>query len=212
MDDGKVNVLTKQMMAALIAALTGGEAGVTATVVTGRAGCLSAGFDREAVTDRARAKELFALATQLYQAVAEAPRPVIVACSGHALAAGALLLLSADFRIGVRGKGQIGFTEVGLGLTMPPLGIALARARLMAPDIQRALLTSMRYGPEQALAAGFLDELVPPGADLTDAATDMAAQLGQLPAHAYQTTRQRLWSTIWKDVEAMTDRGPGRSR
>lgn len=205
MDDGKVNVLSEPMMSALTTALTSNEAGVTSTVLTGRDGCLSAGFDRAAVTSsRDHASAVFALATRLYRAMAEAPRPVIIACTGHALAAGALLLLCADLRVGVAGSGEIGFTEVGLGLAMPPLAVALARARLAAPDIRLALLTNRRYTPEQALAAGFLDELVQPGTDPADRATDVAAQLGQLPARAYLATRQRLWRPIWADASAMT--------
>lgn len=210
MDDGKVNLLNEEMMAALTDALSSVEAAIKATVLTGREGCLSAGFDRAAVTSSpAHASTIFARATQLYRAVAQAPRPVIIACPGHAIAAGALLLLSGDFRLGVPGPGQIGFTETEIGLAMPPLGVALARARLHAPDVLRALLTGRRYTPEQALAAGFLDELVPPGGDLTDRAVDIAAQLGRMPARAYLATRQMLWNAIWKDTKAMAPQSAG---
>jgi enoyl-CoA hydratase len=106
LDDGNVNLLTEYVMTDLLAALADVEDDVTSIVVTGREGCLSAGFDRDSVTgDRDRARGTFALATRLYRAIAEAPRPVVMACPGHALAAGALLLLCADVPVGGSGQG-----------------------------------------------------------------------------------------------------------
>ena len=43
----------------------------------------------------------------------------MVACTGHAIAAGALLLLGADIRIGARGDFRIGLIETQLGMVLP---------------------------------------------------------------------------------------------
>jgi len=40
------------------------------------------------------------------------PRPVVAACTGHAIAMGALLLLCADARLGTEGDFKIGLNEV----------------------------------------------------------------------------------------------------
>ena len=56
--------------------------------------------------------------------------PCYVACTGHAVAGGALLPLCADARVGVDGDFKIGLNEVGIGMTMPKLGVELARDRL----------------------------------------------------------------------------------
>ena len=56
-----------------------------------------------------------ALITRMF----ESEVPVVIACSGHAVAAGALLLLGADVRIGSRGAFRIGLIETEIGLVLP---------------------------------------------------------------------------------------------
>ena len=62
------------------------------------------------------------------------PRPLVVACTGHAYAMGAFLLLAADHRIGLAGTdhvliGREGGIERDYGLLRRALGKALDKAR-----------------------------------------------------------------------------------
>ena len=57
------------------------------------------------------------------------PMPLVVACTGHALAGGALLVLTGDVRVAARGAFRIGLNEVQLGLPLPILAVELARYR-----------------------------------------------------------------------------------
>ena len=50
---------------------------------------------------------------------------IVAVCEGHAVAAGAMLLLVADVRIGARGSYTIGFTEPRLGMPLPELPAVL---------------------------------------------------------------------------------------
>ena len=86
--------------------------------------------------------------------------PVVIASTGHAVAAGSFLLLAADLRIGVDGPFQIGLNEVKIGLTVPWFVIELARQRLHPAHFSRAVVNATIYGPHEALTAGFLDLVV----------------------------------------------------
>ena len=70
------------------------------------------------------------LGATLYERMLSFPTPVVVACTGHAVAAGAFLVLSADARVGVDGPFQVCMNEVRIGLTMPWFAIEVARQRL----------------------------------------------------------------------------------
>ena len=86
--------------------------------------------------------------------------PVVVACTGHAIAAGALLLLGADVRVGARGEFRIGLIETQLGMVLPRWAVELAQERLSKRHVQDATVGARIYDPEGAVDAGFLDSVV----------------------------------------------------
>ncbi len=104
MDDGKVNALSMAMFGEVNAALDrAGQAGAT-VVLAGREGIFSARFDLTVL--RAGGPQAAALVQAGFELSARLlafPAPVVVACTGHAVAMGAFLLLSGDFRIGAAG-------------------------------------------------------------------------------------------------------------
>ena len=112
-------------------------------------------------------------------------QPIIVACSGHAIAKGAFLLLSADYRIGVEGDFKIGLNEVMIGMTMHNAGIAIAKARLSEVYLNRSVNNAEIYNSKQAVEAGFLDRIVPEEALLLTAIkiAEMSSKLNK-KAHA----------------------------
>src|SRR5262245_61043995 len=121
MDDGKVNVMSADMQAQLYHALDRAERDGAVVLLAGRDGVFSGGFDL--TTLRAGGAAAAAMITggfELAHRVLSFPRPVVVACTGHAVAMGAFLLLSGDYRIGVAGGAhRIMTNEVAIGLTMP---------------------------------------------------------------------------------------------
>jgi enoyl-CoA hydratase len=72
---------------------------------------------------------------------------------------GALLLLAADYRIGVAGPFRITANEVAIGVTMPQAGIELCQARLAPAAFSRAVMLAEVYSPEDAAATGRLPHL-----------------------------------------------------
>src|SRR5438309_5115025 len=126
MDDVKVNVLSPAMLGELDAALDRAVADRAVVVVTGREGVFSAGFDLPVL----RAGGSVALAMlragfELAQRILSFPSPVVIACTGHAVAMGVFLLLSGDYRIGGAGPYKVTANEVAIGLTMPRAAVEI---------------------------------------------------------------------------------------
>jgi enoyl-CoA hydratase len=86
---------------------------------------------------------------------------------------------------------KIGLNEVAIGLPVPVLAMELARDRLAPTELARATLMAQIYAPEQAVPAGWLDEVVPPDRVIARA-TEEAARLGALSKPAFRQTKRRL--------------------
>jgi enoyl-CoA hydratase len=189
MDDGKVNALSIAMLAELAGRLDQAEADGAVVVLTGRERTLSAGFDLRCEPERW--PEMLAAGARAAERMLSFPRPVVLACTGNAIAMGAFLLLAADHRVGVRGDFRIGLNEVAIGLTLPWFGIELARHRLSTPAFDRCTITGALLDPEEARAAGFLDRLVAQD-ELTEAALATAGELAAIDAEAHRATKLRV--------------------
>ncbi len=191
LDDGKRNVVSPQLLLELNQALDQAERQGLTVVLTGRADVFSAGFDLNILKGSPRqAYNMLMGGFKLSARLLSFPTPVIIACNGHAMAMGAFLLLSADFRIGTEGDFNIVTNEVAIGLTMPATGVELCRQRLTPAHFTRSALLAEYQTPETAVAAGFLDRTVPATA-LYDEAIKYAKQLAQLDMHAHHQSKLR---------------------
>jgi enoyl-CoA hydratase len=201
-DDGKVNALSADVLGEISAQLAGaiGDASVTAIVLTGRERTFSAGFDIRTEPDGWRAMLL--AGAQLAEQMLSSPTPIVASCTGHAIAMGAFILLSADHRIGVAGDYRIGLNEVAIGLTVPWFGLAIAEHRLTAPYFDRCTITGTLLDPIGACAAGFLDELVDDSSALANAAGAAASRLQALNQIAHRATKARTRRRVLEQVRA----------
>jgi len=204
LDDGKVNALSRAVIAAVDAVLDRAEDEAKALVLAGRPGRFSGGFDlgvmgggggRQAVIDLVGAGG--ELAMRLY----EFPRPTVAACTGHAIAMGAFLVLACDLRVGADGDFKIGLNEVANGMTVPIFGIELARERLSKRHLTRAVATSEIYAPAAAVDAGFFDTITAP-ARVVDEAYATAQRLTALVPGAFARTRTRLRDATIRHVRS----------
>jgi len=191
MDDGKVNALSRPMLTELGAAFDRAAADRAVVVLTGRAGVFSAGFDLPVLrAGGPAAAGLLHSGFELAQRLLAFPTPVLVACPGHAVAMGVFLVLSGDYRIGASGPYKLTANEVAIGMTMPLAAVEICRQRLTPACFNRAVLLAEVFTPEDAVAAGFLDRVVPP-AELAAAAAAAAAALARLDPDAHAASKLR---------------------
>ncbi len=131
LDDGKVNVISHRLIELLHEALDRAVEETTAVAILGREGKLSAGFDlTEMTAGPSHAAALVGAGGRLLMRIYGHPQPVVLGVTGHALAAGALLTLSCDTRIGGDGPAKIGLNETSIGMGLPHFAVELAEARL----------------------------------------------------------------------------------
>lgn len=216
MDDGKVNALTPALLADLAGALDrAADDGGVAVVLAGRPGVFSAGFDLGVLcAGGPDATGMILAGFAVAERILSFPAPVVVACGGPALAMGAFLLLTGDYRIGARGDYAVVANEVAIGLPMPHAAVEILRQRLTPSAFQRAAILAEPFPPYAALAAGLLDRVVEPG-ELPRVAARVAADLhAQVAGPAHTTTKLRvrgvaltaLRTAIAADAEGMRNR------
>ena len=205
MDDGKVNALSIEMLKTVLAALDRAERDEAVVVLTGREGHFSAGFDLEVFSERPEEiVEMLTLGARLSERILSFPTPVLVACSGHAIAAGTFPALAADLRIGVEGPFKLGLNEVRIGLTVPLYVVELARQRLSPAHFNRALVNATTYSPEEAVGAGLLDRVVAPR-ELRTASREAADELAALDPAAHAATKLRVRDGALNALRAAVD-------
>ncbi|MBV6821377.1 crotonase/enoyl-CoA hydratase family protein [Pseudomonas sp. PD9R] len=192
LSNGKVNAISPDVIVAFNAALDQAVADRAVVIITGTPGMLSGGYDLKVMTSGP--KEAVALVTAgstLSRRLLSHPFPVIVACPGHAVAKGAFLLLSADYRIGVDGPFSIGLNEVQIGMTMHHAGIEIARDRLRKAAFHRSVINGEIFNPQSAVDAGFLDVVVS-AEELQGAALAAARQLKKINMTAHKNTKLKV--------------------
>jgi enoyl-CoA hydratase len=201
MDDGKVNVLSSRMIYEVTRALDRAlDEAAMVVVLTGRPGVFSAGFDLPVLRAGGRtAASMLRAGFDLAERVLSYPRPVVIACTGHAVAMGALLLLSGDYRVGAAGPYKITANEVAIGITMPRAAVEICRQRLTPAHFNRATILAELYQPDSAIEAGFLDRVCEP-ADTCDTARGIARDLTTLDLDAHKATKLRARRAVLADL------------
>lgn len=191
MDDGKVNALSPTMLSELSTAFDQAASDGAVVVLAGRPGIFSAGFDLRVLTGGGpEAVPMLQSGFRLAERILSFPTPVLLACTGHAIAMGVFLMLSADFRMGADGPFRITANEVAIGLTMPRAAIEICRQRLTPAAFTRSVLLSEVFSPADAVTAGFLDRLSAPEA-VVASAQELAEQMAGLHLAAHAASKQR---------------------
>ena len=199
--NGKANAVSPDVIAAFNQALDRAEQDGAVVIITGQPGILSGGYDLKVMmASPESALTLVAQGSALARRMLAYPYPIIIACSGHAVAKGAFLLLSADYRIGVEGAFTIGLNEVRIGMTMHHVGITLARDRLRKSAFQRSVINAEMFNPQSAKDAGFLDEVVAPE-ELMNAAHRMAQQLKTINLKAHAKTKLKVRKNLLETLD-----------
>lgn len=206
LDDGKANALSHQVIDLLHQGLDRAIEDANAVVIAGRPGRFSAGFDLSVMSagDKPMQDMVLAGAEWLIRLYAH-PQPTVAACTGHALAGGAITLLTCDTRIGAEGDFKIGLNEVGIGMPLPEFAVELARDRLAPHHLVKATAQGEIYDPVGAVEAGYLDRHLP-AEQVLDAALVEARRLSTLRRGAVAATKSNLRSATLRRMRGgLTD-------
>jgi len=202
LSNGKVNAISPDVIAAFNAALDRAEQDKAIVIITGQPGILSGGYDLKVMTSGPQnAINLVAAGSTLARRMLAHPFPIIVACPGHAVAKGAFILLSSDYRIGVEGAFTIGLNEVQIGMTMHHAGIELARDRLRKSAFHRSVINGEMFDPQSAVDAGFLDKVVP-AEQLHETALAVAKQMKKINMTAHRNTKLKVRKGLLDALDA----------
>lgn len=138
----------------------------------------------------------------LFSRIEKMPKPVIAAINGYALGGGCELALVCHFRIIVDSPRAImGLTEVNLGITPGWGGIQRLPRVVGKSKALEMILFSQRLQPEEALAAGLVDRVVPAD-DLMKEAKEFAATLSKRAPLAVRAVLEGMSTGLEKGIEA----------
>ena len=204
-DDGKANVLNDGSISEMHDVLDRAEKEAAAVALVGRPGRFSAGFDLSVMGSNVESmRSLVRSGAELLLRIWEFPRPFVAVCTGHAVAAGAMLLLSADYRLGVEGDWKIGLNEVGIGMPLPIFAVELARARLDPRLFTQATLFGKVYDGQGAVEVGYLDEIVAPDA-LLERGMGLATEAAALESSGFTPSKARTRHRLADFVRSTLD-------
>lgn len=206
MDDGKLNVLSPQMLVELGEAFEQASGEGVPVVLRGREGVLSAGFDLKVLQggDGTAAADLLKAGFVLSRRIFSFPTPVVVACTGHAIAMGLFLVMSADYRIGVDGPFRITANEVQIGMTLPRAAIDVCRYRLGHPYFDRVAALAEVFTPKTALPSGIFSRVVD-AAELDEAVEEAATTMAGLNMRAHEGTKLRAREDFLATLQTSID-------
>lgn len=166
---------------------------VRAVILTGTGSVFSAGVDLKRFVDGGPeyARRFFPELCKLLRRVFTFEKPLLAAVNGHAVAGGCLLVFACDHRLMAAGGGRIGLPELQVGLPFPAIAHEIVRFAVPAPRVQPLVYAGTMLPPEEALRAGFLEEVVAPDA-LEARAREVAAQYAALSPEVFAHTKRFL--------------------
>ncbi len=128
------------------------------------------------------------------------PKPLVAAISGHALAGGCLMAVTADRRILRRGC-KVGLNAIRVGLPLP-FGMALIlREAVHSSRLEEAALLGRNYADEQAVEAGIVHE-VHDGENFETFCLERLEQMASREGGAFATTKRYLRSATVERIRA----------
>ena len=175
---------------------------IRAVVLTGQGRIFSAGVDLVRLssggTDYVR--KFLPVMNRAFDAVFFLPKPLVAALNGHAIAGGCVLACCADRRLMARGGGRIGVTELLVGVPFPALAFEIVRAAVPSRHFAEFTLGGATYEADDALARGWVDEIVEADA-LMENAMAAARRLAALPTFAFAQTKTQMRQPVVERLE-----------
>ena len=130
-------------------------------------------------------------------------KPVVAAVSGHAIAGGCILAMTADFRVLKRGA-QIGLNEVKVGVPLPWSVALLLRASAPPEALSRVALLGRNFSDAEAVAAGLADEIAEADG-FEQLCLARLQEFAEKDAYSLGVTKGYLRAGVLREMEARED-------
>jgi enoyl-CoA hydratase len=189
---GKVNAMSMEFCEALTARFAK-ISSARAVVMTATGRTFSAGVDLVRLLEGGApyVRKFLPVLSEMFVTVFSHPAPVVAAINGHAIAGGCVLACAADKRLMARDSGRIGVTELLVGVPFPPAAMEIMRCAAAPQFFADAILSGATCTPAEAVARGFIHDVVEPQA-LLERAVAGAKALAALPPKAFALTKRQI--------------------
>jgi enoyl-CoA hydratase/carnithine racemase len=199
----KLNAMPRSFWGELTQAMEEIEAddAIRAVVFCGAGRCFSVGGDIEdfgAIGGVADRRAYMREALGAYKRLEHLPKPTIAAVHGHALGGGCELTLVCDIVIADE-TARFGTPEAAVGL-VPGLGVVRGLAQTNNHWMKYMVLTGLPIDANQALTAGLVNRVVPPGEHL-QAAQELAETIATRSPLALAVGKEILNRNSWEGYQ-----------
>jgi 3,2-trans-enoyl-CoA isomerase len=109
--------------------------------------------------DRVQLTQFLTQFSHTFMRLMKIPQVIISAINGNAIAGGAILAQTTDYRIMAKGDIRIGVNEIQVGIPFPRQVLEIVKDRLPVTSHFDAVYRGVLFSPEEALKAGFVDEI-----------------------------------------------------
>ncbi|MFL6796143.1 MAG: enoyl-CoA hydratase-related protein [Xanthobacteraceae bacterium] len=182
-----LNLQVKSRIADEVAAL-GADPSVRVIVLTGAGGYFVAGTDLAEMANMTPGDHVSLATDHVFNVVRRCTKPLIAAIEGYALGGGCELALSCDMIIAGRST-KLGQPEIRVGI-MPGAGGTQRLLRTIGKyQAMKMILTGEMVSAADALAMGFLSEVVDDGRALSRA-LELAATVATMPPLAVRAIKE----------------------
>ena len=195
LDKARGNAIDEPLVEELTAAVTAlaGDGEISGVLLaSAHPKLFSPGLDLVALYEYDRpAMERFMLRfADMVAALYALPKPLLAAVSGHAVAGGCILAMTADWRVLALGA-QIGLNEVKIGVPLPWSVATLLRSTTSPKALAKVALLGRNFEGEAALSAGLADELASPEG-FEEACLARLAEFAEKDGYAFARTKAYL--------------------
>ena len=188
----------------------GADPDVRVVVLSSTGRVFSAGGDTavmlEAAGDIAHRLGMIDEGRRLFRAVADFPKPLVVALAGNSYGLGSSLILAADAIVSAPAV-EISDPHVLMGLAAGDGGCVTWPAAMGMVRAKRHLLTGDPLTAEQAHGLGVVSDLVDTPEQVLGAALALAARMAAAPPLAVQLTKRALNKVLLARADEVLDVG-----
>jgi len=202
-NSGRRNALSMEMLTAFKEHLERieGDPAVRAVVLRAEGPVFSAGHDLRELqsANEESATRIFALCTEVMEAIRLLPQPVIAQVQGLATAAGCQLVASCDIAVASE-EATFATPGVKIGLFCTTPGVALARS-VPSKKAMEMLLTGTPISAQEALQHGLVSSVVP-AEELEERSMELARQVAAASSHIVAIGKRAFYEQLELDRPA----------